>query len=98
MHFAYFFVQFLTKIYLNILVEYLVCHHFSYFTYTFLKQNHFLHNVFSFKKAKKVIEAQKSGITTPTYPVDKWHYDENNADKNAFHGWVFQDSDAYKWL
>lgn len=52
----------------------------------------------NFKKAKKVIEAQKSGITTPTYPVDKWHYDENNADKNAFHGWVFQDSDAYKWL
>lgn len=52
----------------------------------------------NFKKAKKVIEAQKSGATTPTYPVDKWHYDESNADKNAFHGWVFQDSDAYKWL
>lgn len=52
----------------------------------------------NFKKAKKVIAAQKSGITTPTYPVDKWHYDESNADKNAFHGWVFQDSDAYKWL
>lgn len=52
----------------------------------------------NFKKAKKVIAAQKSGATTPTYPVDKWHYDENNADKNAFHGWVFQDSDAYKWL
>lgn len=52
----------------------------------------------NFKKAKKVIETQKSGISTPTYPVDKWHYNESNADKNAFHGWIFQDSDAYKWL
>jgi len=32
------------------------------------------------------------------FPVDKWHYDDGNCDKEAFHGWVFQDSDAYKWL
>ncbi len=32
------------------------------------------------------------------YPVDKWHYDESNSEAGAFHGWVFQDSDAYKWL
>ena len=34
----------------------------------------------------------------PVYPTDKWYYDETNAEPAAFHGWVFQDSDAYKWL
>ena len=52
----------------------------------------------NFKKASKVVKAQKNDKSLPVYPVDKWHYDESNSDKNAFHGWVFQDSDAYKWL
>ncbi len=45
----------------------------------------------NFKKAAKSDGSVK-------YPVDKWCYDDHNADENAFHGWVFQDSDAYKWL
>ncbi|MGN1202725.1 MAG: glycoside hydrolase family 127 protein, partial [Eubacterium sp.] len=52
----------------------------------------------NFVKAGKVCEQIKNGISPKTYPVDKWHYDENNTDKNAFHGWVFQDSDVYKWI
>ena len=40
----------------------------------------------------------RNGEQVETYPVDKWCYDENNAQEGAFHGWVFQDSDAYKWL
>ena len=52
----------------------------------------------NFKKASKVVKVQKNDKSLPVYPVDKWHYDESNSDKNAFHGWVFQDSDAYKWL
>lgn len=32
------------------------------------------------------------------FPVDKWCYNDSNSDPAAFHGWVFQDSDAYKWL
>lgn len=43
------------------------------------------------------IKAERSDGSVK-YPVDKWCYDESNADKNAFHGWVFQDSDAYKWI
>ena len=52
----------------------------------------------NFRKAAKVAEALKNGESVPVYPVDKWCYDEQNAEPGAFHGWVFQDSDAYKWL
>lgn len=52
----------------------------------------------NFEKASKIVEKINNGETLPTYPVDKWHYDENNSSKDAFKGWVFQDSDAYKWL
>lgn len=52
----------------------------------------------NFIKAGKAAEAIRNGDNLPVYPADKWCYDENNSDKNAFHGWVFQDSDAYKWL
>ena len=52
----------------------------------------------NFKKASRAVEARKNGEALPVYPTDKWHYDDNNANENAFHGWVFQDSDAYKWL
>lgn len=52
----------------------------------------------NFIKAGKIVKALKNGDNVPTYPADKWCYDDNNADDNAFHGWVFQDSDAYKWL
>lgn len=52
----------------------------------------------NFKKAAKIVCEIKCGNEVPVYPVDKWMYDDKNCDKNAFHGWVFQDSDAYKWL
>jgi hypothetical protein len=52
----------------------------------------------NFIKAGKVCDEIKKGITPKVYPVDRWHYDESNCDENAFHGWVFQDSDVYKWI
>ena len=52
----------------------------------------------NFIKAGKIIRALENGEEVPKYPADKWCYDENNAEPDAFHGWVFQDSDAYKWL
>ena len=52
----------------------------------------------NFKKASEIVKRLKNGEKVPVYPADKWCYDENNCDENAFHGWVFQDSDAYKWL
>lgn len=52
----------------------------------------------NFVKAGKVVERLKRGETVPTYPADKWYYNNGNADPDAFHGWVFQDSDVYKWL
>ncbi|MBE6817056.1 MAG: glycoside hydrolase family 127 protein [Ruminococcaceae bacterium] len=52
----------------------------------------------NFRKAGAVTAALRRGETVPVYPVDKWQYTDDNCDENAFHGWVFQDSDAYKWL
>ena len=52
----------------------------------------------NFIKAGKVAAAIRNGEEVPVYPADKWQYTDDNCDKNAFHGWVFQDSDAYKWL
>lgn len=52
----------------------------------------------NFVKAGKVVERLKNGEKVPVYPVDKWHYHDRNTAPEAFHGWVFQDSDVYKWL
>lgn len=52
----------------------------------------------NFIKAGKVVDKRKKGESVPVYPTDKWCYDENNAPEEAFHGWVFQDSDVYKWI
>lgn len=56
------------------------------------------HCIENFIKAKTVNDKRKRGIRPKVYPVDKWEYNENNSDKNSFKGWVFQDSDVYKWL
>lgn len=56
------------------------------------------HAIENFKKAIKVKNLRENGKNVEIYPTDKWCYDENNANKNAFLGWVFQDSDIYKWL
>lgn len=52
----------------------------------------------NFIKAGKIVQKLKNGEDVPVYPADKWCYDGNNACPEAFHGWVFQDSDVYKWL
>lgn len=52
----------------------------------------------NFINAAKIVKRIKNREELPVYPADKWQYDENNSDKNAFHGWVFQDSDVYKWI
>lgn len=56
------------------------------------------HCIKNFLKAKAINAQREAGLPVQKYPVDKWHYDESNTDKNAFMGWVFQDSDVYKWL
>ena len=52
----------------------------------------------NFEKAGRVAAAVKRGESVPVYPIDKWQYTDDNCAEGAFHGWVFQDSDAYKWL
>lgn len=56
------------------------------------------YSVENFIKAGKIAEKIRNGEKTPVFPADKWCYDEKNAHPDAFHGWVFQDSDVYKWL
>lgn len=52
----------------------------------------------NFVKAGKIAKDISNGIIPPVYPEDKWEYTDDNCDKNSFHGWVFQDSDIYKWI
>lgn len=52
----------------------------------------------NFIKAGRVAEKLRQGIESQKFPIDKWVYDEKNSDENAFHGYVFQDSDVYKWI
>lgn len=52
----------------------------------------------NFVKAGETVRKLKSGEAVPVYPADKWYYNDENSDPEAFHGWVFQDSDVYKWL
>ena len=56
------------------------------------------HCIDNFKKAKAVKNKLINGIKVKKHPVDKWYYDEKNSDKSSFMGWVFQDSDVYKWI
>ncbi len=52
----------------------------------------------NFIKAREIVGKLKKGESVPVYPADKWYYNEQNSAPEAFHGWVFQDSDIYKWL
>ncbi|MFR6065588.1 MAG: glycoside hydrolase family 127 protein [Eubacterium sp.] len=56
------------------------------------------HCISNFKKAANAISERKAGTERQIYPTDKWHYTEDNADRNSFLGWVFQDTDLYKWI
>lgn len=52
----------------------------------------------NFRKAAKAKELREQGVKTPVYPTDEWHYTDENSEPGAFKGWVFQDSDLYKWI
>ncbi len=52
----------------------------------------------NFIKAGRVVKRLSLGESVPVYPTDKWCYDDKNCHPDSFHGWVFQDSDVYKWL
>jgi len=56
------------------------------------------YSVENFIKAGKIAEKIRNGEKIRVYPTDKWCYDEGNSHPDSFHGWVFQDSDVYKWL
>lgn len=56
------------------------------------------YSIENFIKAGAIVKKLKNGEVIPKYPTDKWCYDDSNAPKEAFHGWVFQDSDVYKWI
>lgn len=56
------------------------------------------YSIQNFIKAGIIADKIRNGVSVPVYPADKWHYNENNSHPDAFHGWVFQDSDVYKWL
>lgn len=52
----------------------------------------------NFRKAAKAKKLREQGIETPVYPTNEWHYTDENSEQGAFKGWVFQDSDLYKWI
>ncbi|MGN0522024.1 MAG: glycoside hydrolase family 127 protein, partial [Eubacterium sp.] len=52
----------------------------------------------NFIKANKTVKKIKNNEPVKTFPVDKWEYTDANCEAEAFHGWVFQDSDVYKWI
>ncbi len=56
------------------------------------------YSVENFIKAGNTVRLLKEGNSPPVYPTDKWCYDEKNSHPDSFHGWVFQDSDVYKWI
>ncbi len=52
----------------------------------------------NFRKAGRIRRALQDGLSVPTYRTDNWTYDDKDSDPESFHGWIFQDSDVYKWL
>ncbi|MCD7722707.1 MAG: glycoside hydrolase family 127 protein [Clostridiales bacterium] len=52
----------------------------------------------NFRLASELQQRRRNGEKTPVYPTDKWHYTNANSAESAFKGWVFQDTDLYKWL
>lgn len=56
------------------------------------------YSIENFLKAGEIVKRIKNGENVPLYPTNKWYYTEENSPAEAFHGWVFQDSDVYKWI
>ena len=52
----------------------------------------------NFKLAADCIEKRKNGIETPIFPTNEWYYKPDSKNENSFYGWIFQDSDLYKWI
>lgn len=52
----------------------------------------------NFRKAGNIAKLLQEGKEAPVFPVNDWAYNDETAHPDAFHGWVFQDSDVYKWL
>lgn len=52
----------------------------------------------NFKKAGEAVRLRAQKKETPVYPTDRWEYKEGECPDGSFHGWCFQDSDAYKWI
>ena len=52
----------------------------------------------NFKKASEAAMEIKKGLSRTVYPIDKWQYTDENSDPKSFHGFVFQDSDFFKWI
>ena len=52
----------------------------------------------NFRKAGRIRKALLAGETLPVYRTDDWAYNDRDSHPDSFHGWVFQDSDVYKWL
>ena len=52
----------------------------------------------NFELAADCIEKRKNGIKTPVFPTNEWHYTPDIKKEDSFYGWVFQDSDLYKWI
>ena len=52
----------------------------------------------NFALAARCIEARKNGISTPVFPTNEWHYTPDVTKEDSFYGWIFQDSDLYKWI
>lgn len=56
------------------------------------------YSISNFIKATEIAKQISEGANVPVYPADRWYYAEKDSDEGAFHGWVFQDSDVYKWI
>lgn len=56
------------------------------------------YSIRNLRLAAECIEKRKKGINTSTFPTNEWHYTPNRKNENSFYGWIFQDSDLYKWL
>ncbi|MDE6110428.1 MAG: glycoside hydrolase family 127 protein [Eubacterium sp.] len=52
----------------------------------------------NFELAADCIKKRKRGIKTPIFPTNEWHYTPDVKKEDSFYGWIFQDSDLYKWI
>ena len=48
--------------------------------------------------ASECLEKRKNGVGTEIFPTNEWFYKPDGKNDNSFYGWIFQDSDLYKWI